>query len=312
MTTSTHTAAHDLDAHPPRARGIAKWWRGGGPGKIVFLLPTLFVFGVFSWWPILRGVVLCFQQTNMVTTRWVGFGNFVRVVSDPLTHTAALNTLYFTVLAALFGFAVPVVFATLIAEMRRARRIASVLVFLPIVMPPVVSVLLWKLFYNPGKTGLFNTVLAALGLEPSGWLQDTLIAMPAIMVQVTWASFGSATVIYLAALTSVPADQYDAAEIDGAGILKRFWHVTLPQLRGLLLLMLLLQVIGTFQIFTEPYLMTGGGPNNATLTILLHIFRYAFVGGDFGGATALSVLLAIFLGVLSAVYRRATRAWSMS
>lgn len=301
--------SQQLEAPP---RGIKRWVRVGGPGALLFMLPTIVIFAVFSWWPILRGLILSFQETNFVTTDWVGLENFERVLSDPLTGTAALNTLYFSLLAALFGFAVPVLIATVIAEMRRTRRLSSVLVYLPIVMPPVVSILLWKIFYDPSVNGLFNTIIGSIGLGPVGWLQESAIVMPAIVLQVTWASFGSATIIYLAGLTGIPGELYEAAEIDGASILRRFWHVTLPQLRGLLLLMFLLQIIGTFQIFTEPFLMTNGGPNNQTLSILLLIYNYAFVNGDFGGATALSVILAAVLGALSAIYLRLTRSWRTS
>ncbi len=186
------------------------------------------------------------------------------------------------------------------------------LVFLPVIIPPVVSILLWKVFYDPDASGAFNTVLGIVGIGPLPWLQSPATAMPSIVLEATWATFGSATIIYLATLLSIDSQLYEAAEIDGASILRRFWHVTLPQLRGLLLLMFLLQVIGTFQVFTEPYLLTNGGPNNSTVTILMLIFRYAFVAGDFGRATALSVLLAVFLGVVAALYLYLTRRWSKS
>jgi multiple sugar transport system permease protein len=138
------------------------------------------------------------------------------------------------------------------------------------------------------------------------------MAMPSIVLEATWAGAGSTAIIYLAALGTVRTELYEAAEIDGAGIWSRIWHITLPQLRGIILIMMLLQLIGTFQLFTEPYLFTGGGPNNATQTIMLKIYNYAFVNGDYGAATALSVLLAIFLCLLSVVYQLATRRWNQS
>jgi multiple sugar transport system permease protein len=134
--------------------------------------------------------------------------------------------------------------------------------------------------------------------------------MPSLVLQATWANAGATVLIYLAALTAVRGDLYDAAEVDGAGLWHKIWHVTLPQLRGVLLITLILQVIATFQVFTEPYLMTNGGPQNATVTVLLQIYNYAFRFGDYGAATALSVLLALFLAVMSAVYFRLTRSWS--
>jgi len=121
-------------------------------------------------------------------------------------------------------------------------------------------------------------------------------------------------IIYLAALLSVPPELYDAAEVDGAGVWGKIWHVTLPQLRGILFVTLILQIIGTAQVFIEPYLFTGGGPDHATLTVLLLIYQYAFqnsTGGDYGSATALSIMLAVVLGVLSVLYFRLTKRWSV-
>jgi len=232
------------------------------------------------------------------------------VLADPLLKTAVLNTTWYVVLALVFGCGVPVFYGMLIAELGRARVLGVALAYIPVVLPPVVSTLLWKQFYDPSDGGLFNTIAGWVGAGPFPWLQSTVLAMPSIVVQTTWAGFGSTTLVYVAAMSSVQRELYESAEVDGAGIVRRVWHVTLPHLRGVMLLLLLLQLIGTFQLFTEPYVMTGGGPANSTLTILMLIFRYAFVYNDFGKATALSLLLAIALSVLSAIYLWATRKWS--
>ncbi|TDD72678.1 sugar ABC transporter permease [Jiangella aurantiaca] len=281
-----------------------------GLAALVFLLPTLVVFTYFGWWPILRGVVLSVQETNLVSDpRWVGLDNFRTLLADPLLWTAVRNTAWFALLALLFGFPAPILLAVVMSELRRLGGLFRVLVYLPVVVPPVVAVLLWKWFYDPGN-GLFNEVLGLIGLGPYPWLQSTSSAMPSLVLEATWAGAGGTVLIYLAALTSVPSELYEAAETDGASVWRRLWHVTLPQLRGVLLLMLLLQVIGTLQVFTEPFVLTDGGPADSTVTILLLIYRYAFVYGDYGLATALSVLLAVVLGVLSAIYLRLTRSWS--
>ena len=297
----------------PRARGkVVGWVRGGGLSTLVFFLPMLVCFGFFSWWPILRSLPLSIQKTNFLTSEWVGLANFGRVLADPLLATAAWNTTWFTILALVIGFPVPILLAVFIAELRKTRGLASGLVYLPVIFPPVVAVLLWKAFFQPGPDGLFNTLLGWVGLGPLAWLNDGNLAMPSIVLQATWASFGTATIIYLATLMSIQTDLYEAAETDGAGVFRRFWHITLPQMRGVILVLLLLQVIGTFQVFTEPYIMTGGGPENRTVTILLLIYRYAFISGDYGRATALSLMLAAVLCVLSALYLWLTRKWSTS
>jgi multiple sugar transport system permease protein len=270
------------------------------------------VFALFSWWPILRSVVMSLQQTNFIVTEWVGLENFARVLADPLLGRAAWNTVQFTLWSVAVGFPTPILLAVFIAELRRTRGFASVLAYLPVIVPPVVAVLLWKNFYQPGESGLLNTVLGWLGAGPLAWLNNGDLAIPAIIVEATWAGFGTATVIYLATLMTIRTELYEAAEIDGASILRRFWHITLPQMRGTLLIMFLLQIIGVFQLFTEPYIMTGGGPENRTVTVMMLIYRYAFVSGDYGRATALSLSLAAALAVLSAAYLWATRRWSQS
>lgn len=269
------------------------------------------VFGLFAWLPIVRSLVLSVQQTNLVDPpQWVGVQNFSNLFADPLLWTTFRNTVWFVVLALIFGFPAPVLLAVVMSELRRLGGLFRVLVYLPVVVPPVVAVLMWKWFYDTDY-GLFNQALGRVGLGPFPWLQDRATAMPSLVLEATWAAAGSAVLIYLAALTSVPAELYEAAEIDGASIWRRLWHVTLPHLRGVLLIMLLLQIIGTFRIFTEPFVMTDGGPEDSTVTILLLIYRYAFLYGDYGASAALGVLLAAMLGVLSAVYLRVTRRWSV-
>ncbi|TYL54631.1 sugar ABC transporter permease [Agromyces mariniharenae] len=288
--------------------------RGGGLWNLAFLAPMLIVFGVFSWSPIVQSVVMSFQRTNLVTTpEWVGIDNFVNVLSDPNLGVAIVNTLYFAVLALILGFPLPLILAVMMSEVRRGKGLYSALAYLPVVIPPVVAVLLWKVFYNASPDGVFNTILGWFGIPPQPWLQSAATAMPSLVIEATWAAAGGSIIIYLAALISVPPELYDAAEVDGAGIWRKLWHVTLPQLRGVLFIMLILQVIATSQVFLEPFLFTGGGPNNATLTILLLIYRYAFqnsLGGDYGEATALSLMLAIFLGLLSWLYFKLTERWS--
>ena len=298
-----------------RTRTPLTWVRGGGLSALVFALPLLVIFGVFSWLPIVRAVVMSFQKTNLITTSWVGLQNFQNVFADPLLPVATRNTLWFALLALVFGYPVPLVAAVLMREVRRAKGLYSALAYLPVVVPPVVAVLLWKFFYDPRPEGVFNTILGWVGIPPQPWLQSMTMAMPSLVLEATWAAAGGTVIIYLAALTAVPPELYDAAEVDGAGVWRKVWHVTLPQMRGVLFIMLILQIIATAQVFLEPYLFTGGGPANATVTVLLLIYRYAFqnsLGGNYGMATALSVMLALFLALASWAYFRLTRRWSTS
>jgi len=290
------------------------WVRGGGLTTLLFLVPLLFAFGAFSWYPIVRTVTMSLQHTNLVQpATWVGFQNFSRVWHDPLFPVAVRNTAYFAGLALVFGYPIPLAAAVLMSEVRKRRGIYSALAYLPVVIPPVVAVLLWKTFYDASTTGAFNTILGWIHLGPYPWLQSQQWAMPSLVLESTWANAGGTVIIYLAALTSVRTELYEAAAVDGAGVWRKVWNVTLPQMRGILLVTMILQIIGTAQVFLEPYLFTSGGPANATLTVLLLIYNYAFgnsLGGDYGMATALSLMLAGFLTVFSLIYLRATRSWS--
>jgi multiple sugar transport system permease protein len=297
----------------PRRTPIT-WVRGGGLGTLLFLLPMLLVFGAFSWYPIVRTVIMSLQHTNLVSpATWVGLDNFRSVIHDPLLPKAVENTAEFAGLALIFGYPIPLIAAVLMSEVRRFRGIFSALAYLPVVIPPVVAVLLWKTFYDAGSTGAFNTILGWIHLGPYPWLQSQSTALPSLVLESTWANAGGTVIIYLAALTGVNRELYEAASVDGAGVLRKVWHITLPQLRGVLLLTMILQIIGTAQVFLEPFLFTSGGPANSTLTVLLMIYNYAFgnsIGGDYGNATALSLMLAVFLALFSWVYLRATRSWS--
>ncbi|MEQ0564276.1 sugar ABC transporter permease [Amycolatopsis sp. NEAU-NG30] len=271
------------------------------------LSAALVVFALFSWYPIVRGILLSFQQVDFVgAPAWVGFGNFEKLFADPLFGVAWRNTLLFTGLALVFGFAVPFLTAVLLNELRHAKAFFRLAVYLPVMLPPVVTALMWKWFYDPGP-GLFNSALGAVGLPGGEWLDSSGTAMLSLVFVSTWANMGSTTLIYLAALGTIPGELYEAAELDGAGLWQRLRHVTVPQTRFVLLVLLLLQIVATMQVFTEPYVMTGGGPDDSTVTVLLLLYRYAFVYNDFGAASAMSLLLFAALGVFSAWYVRLTR-----
>ncbi|MFS0713679.1 sugar ABC transporter permease [Microbacterium sp. 2P01SA-2] len=306
-TRMTASAPASPEAAPPRRR---RRWRPGLTA-LAIAAPAILVFLYFSWGPIVSSLAMSVQRVVIGgESSFVGWENFAYVLSDPGLPQATLNTIYYTLLAVLFGFPVPLALAVFISEMRSRSWYFSALAYLPVMVPPVVAILLWKFFYAPDADGLFNTVLGWVGIGPLPWLNSTATAMPSIVLETTWAGAGTAIIIYIAALTSIPSELYEAAELDGAGIWRRVWHVTLPQMRGIIATMLLLQVIGTMQIFTEPFLFTGGGPQGATKTLLMTIYDYAFVRVDYGAATALSVLLAASLGLLSLLYFRLTRRWS--
>jgi multiple sugar transport system permease protein len=299
---------------PRRRNPVKVWLQGDRPHALILLLPLRFSFVFFSWKPIVEAAIMAFQYTNLVEpASWVGMKNFQKVLSDPLLVTAIKNTFYFALLALILGYPIPLLLSVLMSEAKRFKGLYSALAYLPVIVPPVVGALLWEFFYDGSPTGVFNTILGWIGLGPYQWLSNADMAMPSIVLFATWAAAGGTVIIYLAGILGVSPELYDAAEVDGAGIWRKVWHVTMPQLRGVLLTTFILQIIGTTQVFLEPFLLTGGGPANSTMTLLMLIYKYAFqssLGGDYGAATALSVLLALFLALFSAIYFRVTRGWS--
>ena len=275
-------------------------------GGYLFLLPALVIFALFVWYPVVLGFIMSFQNVDMINpAAWVGWVNYRHVFSDPLFGIAWRNTLAFTGYALLFGYFVPIVLALLINEMRHGKGLFRLAFYLPVMLPPIVTAFLWLWLYN-ADYGLLNALLHLVHLPGGLWLENQGTALPALVVVATWGAAGSTMLIYLAALQGVPASLYEAAEIDGSNLWQRIWHVTLPTIRPIMLLMLVLQIIATMQVFTEPFTITGGGPDNATMTVLILIYNYTFQNADFGEASALGVILFLVLAVFALIYMRMT------
>jgi multiple sugar transport system permease protein len=283
-----------------------RWFFRRNLGGYLFLLPALAIFAFFVWYPLVLGFIMSFQSVDMINPAvWVGWANYQKVFSDPLFGIAWRNTLAFTGYALLFGYFVPIVLALLINEMRHGKGLLRLAFYLPVMLPPIVTAFLWRWLYNPDG-GLLNALLALVHLPGGLWLENPGTALPALVVVATWGAAGSTMLIYLAALQGVPASLYEAAEIDGANLWQRIWHVTLPVIRPIMLLMLVLQIVATMQVFTEPFVITGGGPTNATMTVLILIYTYTFQNADFGEASALGVILFLVLAVFALIYMRMT------
>ncbi|MGE5672493.1 MAG: carbohydrate ABC transporter permease [Mycobacterium leprae] len=275
------------------------------PGYL-FLVPALIVFGLFSWYPIIQGLLLSFRKWTAEESTFVGLDNFRFVLSDPVFAIAWKNTVMFVVLGLLFGYLVPLVMAITMNEMRRLKGFLRVAYYLPSVLPGVVVIMLWKWIYDPA-VGVLNMLLKLLHMQPSMWYQNSTTVIPSLVLMSIWTFAGSTALIYLAALQNIPGYLYESAELDGAGPLQKLWHITLPQVRGVMLVILVLQIIGTTQTFVEPLVMTAGGPNNASMTVMLLIYRYAFQYYNFGAAAAAGLILFVVLVLFSLLYFWLTR-----
>lgn len=268
----------------------------------LFLLPAVVSFLYFVWYPVVLTFIMSFQRVNLAgITSFVGTANFKTLFADPVFGKAWANAGQFTILSLLIGYLVPAVVAILINEVRFGQAFFRISVYLPRVAPQVAVSILWLWLFDP-SLGLLNTILGWFNLPTSQWLLSSKSALPSLVLMATWAGFGGTAIIYLAGLQGVPEELYEAAEIDGAGIWQRAWNITIPQLKPVMMVMFIMQILGTMQVFSEPFIMTGGGPNNATMTILLLIYRYAFTYLDIGVASAASLLLFIVLAILSFIY----------
>ena len=295
-------------ARPTAAGNRARLLRGlrRNLTAYAFLAGGIACFAVFTWYPMVREVIWSFQRDHFGVTTWVGFANYTRIFHDPTFWQAWRNTLQFTGLALLLGFLVPFFTAILLNELRHALGYLRILVYLPVMLTPVSGLLLFQYFYDPGH-GLFDYLLRTLHLPTSQFLQNPHIAMLCVVIAATWLNMGGATLIYLAALQNIPGDLYEAAELDGAGVLKRIRHVTIPQTRPILMMLLMLQIVATMQVFIEPFILTNGGagPQDSTLSVVTLLYNYAFVyntSNSYSSASALGVVILLVLGAFSAVF----------
>ncbi|HKT00537.1 MAG TPA: sugar ABC transporter permease, partial [Rugosimonospora sp.] len=270
-----------------------------------YLLGAVVCFAVFSWYPMVREFLMSFQQTRRGVTTWVGWHNYLRIWHDPSFAAAWRNTVVFTVLALLFGYALPFAIAVLLNEFRHARGYLRAVVYLPVMLPPASALFLFKYAYDPSGAGIFNDLLHAVGLPTSQWTQSTTMAIPSLVIASTWMNMGSAILIYLAALQNIPGELYESAELDGASLLRRVWTVTVPQTRLILSLMFLLQIVATMQLFIEPLILAGGaGVEDSTTSVVYLMYQHAFRQNDLNGAAALGVMLLVVLAGFSALYAR--------
>lgn len=260
----------------------------------LFLLPAVLSIALWSYWPLIRGAVMAFQDYRIVGgASWEGLDNFIRVASDPGFWKAWMRTLEYVGITLALGFVTPVVLALLLSEIPRGKVFFRTVYFLPHLTSALVVTLLWKLMFDPTENGMLNQSLAVFGVARHAWLQDPAWAMTCCILPGVWAGAGMASLIYIAALGSLPPDYYEAAAIDGAGIWARFRHITLPQLMPLMVINFVGAFIAAFQGMGSIFLLTFGGPGDATNVLSLAIWKEAYNNLRFSTATT----MAWFLGV---------------
>jgi multiple sugar transport system permease protein len=287
-----------------RAKARAGW---------LFIAPAMLLLGAFFVLPVLAGLLLSLTDFDLYaladpsSARFVGLGNFAAVLADPAFWRAFTNTLTFVVIGVPLSLAVSLI-AALLLDHRRARwrGLFRTIYFVPVVTTLVSVAIVWRYLYHP-RYGLLNHGLDLLGLGPVDWLGDPRWAMPAIIILAVWKNFGYNMLIVLAGLQTIPDVLYEAAAIDGAGAWRRFRHITLPGLAPTMLFVGLTTLIGYFQLFAEPYVMTQGGPLGSTRSLVLMMYEEGFRWWRMGLASTVAVLLLVITVVAALVQLRLQR-----
>ena len=283
--------------------------RAGASGEnvaagYVFLAPALIVIGVFFLLPVLAALILSLTDFDIYAVadagdaRFVGLANYARLLQNHDFWIALRNTLYFALVGGPLTIATSLAAALLLNnKLVRFRSFFRTVFFAPFVTTLVAVAIVWRYLYHP-QYGLLNYVLGWFGVHPIDWLGDPVWAMPAIILMAVWKNFGYNMLIFIAGLQAIPDDLYEAAHLDGAGAWQRFRHVTLPMLGPTLVFVAVITMIGYFQLFAEPYVMTRGGPLRSTTSLVLLMYEEGFRWWRMGYAAALA--FALFLVIMAA------------
>lgn len=293
---------------PPRRRRIAP--SSISRGLLWFALPALLFFGFAVGVPTVRGAMLAFTDWDGLsrTYDFVGFENFIRIFTTSSSLNALKMTLIFALAITIFQNLFGLLLALGVHQGIKSRNILRVLFFAPVVITPVVVAYLWKFMLTPD--GAVNSMLEALGLGflQQSWLGDPTWAAVSVVMVVVWQHAGYSMVIYLAGLQAVPQELLEAAAVDGAGTWRRFWSVTWPLLAPATTINVMLTIIGGLKMFTEVFVLTGGGPGGATETLSTLLYKSAFQFNEFGYGIAMALVLAIVVAIFSVMqYRLSNR-----
>jgi multiple sugar transport system permease protein len=275
---------------------------GRGRAALLFLSPALLAIAVFFFIPVIAAFVLSFTDFDIYSlgdlhyARFVGLANYLHLFEDPLFWKAMLNTLYFLGVGAPLSIAVSLATALLLqSKAVRLKGLFRTAYFAPVVCTLVAVAVVWRFVYHP-TSGLLNHALSWVGIAPIDWLGDSRWAMPAIILLAVWKNFGYNMIIFVAGLQNIPDELYEAASLDGAGKVQQFTSVTLPMLAPTTIFICVITMIGYFQLFAEPYVMTQGGPLNSTLSLVLLMYQHGFRWWNMGYSAALAfILFAIIL-----------------
>lgn len=271
---------------------------------VKMISPYLIHLLVFVLFPVLFSIFLTFHQWNIISPmKYSGFDNYFHLINDRLFWKAIVNTLFFLVIHIPLQLVVALFLAWLLNEKIIFRPFFRASFFMPVVISGVVVTTMWQQLYGL-ETGVLNQMLTTMGISRVEWLSHPAIAMISIVIMATWKNVGLYTILFLVGLQAVPQSHYEAARMEGASSWQQFWYITLPAINPTIFMVFVLSTIGGFSLFIEPYIMTDGGPLNATLSAMLYIYRQAFGYYHMGYAATLGLVFALLILLVVAVQKR--------
>lgn len=272
----------------------------------LFISPWIIGFLLFTGGPVLYSFVIsAFQWDLMTTPTFIGIDNYKSMLKDPLFFQSVKVTLIYTLTSVPLQLIIALFAALLINQKRKGVNIFRTFLYLPTVISGIAVAMIWSWIYNP-QFGLFNEILSWFGIAGPNWIYDENWSLSALVLMSLW-SFGGPMVLFLAGLQDIPDYLYEAAELDGASRARKLWHVTLPMVSPVILFNSVMGVVGSFQVFTQAFVMTKGGPNNSTLFLVMYIYQNGFQYFNMGYASALSVVLFIIVLILTIIQFRLAR-----
>lgn len=301
--------AHVPEKHRTRGRQkLGRLARQEEREFYLFISPWIIGFILFGAGPIIASAVISFTDWSLLSSpRWVGLANYERLFTDRLFSVTVKNTFIYAIGSVSFGIIAGFLLALLLNQKVWGMALFRTIFYLPSVVAGIATALLWINIFHP-DFGLINYTLAQFGIQGPGWLQSTTWAMPALIMMSVWGA-GGGMVIYLAGLQSIPEHLYEAAALDGAGPLRKFWHITVPMMSPVIFFNMIVGIISSLQAFVLILVMTNGGPANSTLVYGLYLYRTAFQYFEMGYASAMAWVLFIIIMLITALQFRLASRW---
>ena len=266
--------------------------------------PYILHFLLFIAFPVVFSIVLTFNQWNIISPmKFIGLANYKRLFQDAFFMKSIGNTIIFLVIHIPLQIIIALLLAEVLNQKIKFRGFFRAAFFLPVIVSGVVVTILWQQLYG-FETGLLNRVLIALGLGRIGWLVDPSWSMPSIAIMATWKNVGLYIILFLVGLQTVPKHYYEAAELEGANHWQKFTKITLPMINPTIFMVVVLSTIGGFSLFIEPYIMTGGGPLNSTLSAVLYIYKQGFFYYHMGYSATLGLFFALLILSVVAIQKK--------